>query len=56
MTGRKDIYAVHIHGLPDSTWRQNSKVGKKFTTIDKTIVENAAQHFDGAREFLKAIK
>lgn len=24
--------------------------------IDKTIVENAAQHFDGARDFLKAIK
>ena len=33
MTGRKDIYAVHIHGLPDSTWRQNSKVGKKFTKL-----------------------
>ena len=29
---------------------------KEVYDIDKTIVENAAQHFDGAREFLKAIK
>ena len=29
---------------------------KEVYEIDKTIVENAAQHFDGAREFLKAIK
>lgn len=29
----KDIYAAHIHGLPDSTWRQNSRAGKKFTTL-----------------------
>lgn len=37
--------------------KENTRILQKLDgDIDKTIVENAAQHFDGAADFLKTIK
>lgn len=45
------------HPWPARQYMETEQQGwKEVYDIDKTIVENAVQHFDGAREFLKAIK
>lgn len=50
-------YLCGTHPWPARQYMETERQGwKEVYDIDKTIVENAAQHFDGAREFLKAIK
>lgn len=50
-------YLCGTHPWPARQYMETEQQGwKEVYDIDKTIVENAAQHFDGAREFLKAIK
>ena len=50
-------YLCGTHPWPAIQYMETEQQGwKEIYDIDQTIVENAAQHFDGAREFLKAIK
>lgn len=50
-------YLCGTHPWPARQYMETEQQGwKEVYDIDKTIVENAAQHFDGARDFLKAIK
>ncbi len=50
-------YLCGTHPWPARQYMETEQQGwKEVYDIDKTIVENAVQHFDGAREFLKAIK
>ena len=44
MTGRKDIYAAHIHGLPDSTWRQNSNEKREQKAAAAEISDNNSEN------------
>lgn len=50
-------YLCGTHPWPARQYMETEQQGwKEVYDIDKTIVESAAQHFDGARDFLKAIK
>ena len=48
-------YLCGTHPWPARQYMETEQQGwKEVYDIDKTIVENAAQHFDGAREFFKS--
>ena len=50
-------YLCGTHPWPARQYMETEQQGwKEVYDFDKTIVENAAQHFDGAADFLKTIK
>lgn len=50
-------YLCGTHPWPARQYMKTEQQGwQEVYDIDKTVVENAAQHFDGARKFLEAIK
>lgn len=50
-------YLCGTHPWPARQYMETEQQGwKEVYDIDKSIVENGAQHFDGARKFLEAIK